>query len=184
MTAIFRTPTNRWQLAHANIEILLNTDYRSILNDVKFKRLIFTGPINTFFDNIHGPLPYRSLRFEFTTLDIERHQEVGTVNYPNDHDYTRITEQKYLSGQALGCTTLVKEFPQRHVEGETEPYYPIPRPENRERYNLYAKEAEKLNGSVLFAGRLADYKYYNMDQAVARALKVFEDETTSAAAMR
>jgi len=171
----------RKQLAHPNIEVLLNTDYRSILTDVKFNRLIFTGPINTFFDNLHGPLPYRSLRFEFTTLNVERHQEVGTVNYPNDHDFTRITEQKYLSGQTLPRTTLVKEFPQPHVEGETEPYYPIPRLENRERYNLYAKEAEKLNGSVLFAGRLADYKYYNMDQAVARALKVFEDETTTAA---
>jgi UDP-galactopyranose mutase len=162
-------------LDHPKIHVLLQTDYREILTDVKFNRMIFTGPINTFFSDLHGPLPYRSLRFVHTTLDTEWHQEAAVVNYPNDFDYTRVTEQKYLTGQTTAKTTLVKEYPQMHVEGETEPYYPIPRPENRELYGLYVKEAEKLNGSVLFAGRLADYKYYNMDQVVARALKVFED---------
>lgn len=165
----------RRQLTNPNIHLLLQTDYRRIMDEIKFNRMIFTGPINTFFSDIHGPLPYRSLRFELTTIDADRHQEAGTVNYPNDYDFTRITEQKYLSGQTLPKTTLITEFPQAHTEGKTEPYYPIPRPENRELYNLYAKEAGKLNGSVIFAGRLADYKYYNMDQAVARALKVFED---------
>ena len=158
------------------IHVLLQTDYRQILADVKFNRMVFTGPIHKFFDNAHGPLPYRSMRFEHTTLDTEWHQEVAVVNFPNDYDFLRITEQKYLTGQTAPKTTLVKEYSQMHVEGENEPYYPIPRPENRELYALYTKTAEKLNGSVLFAGRLADYKYYNMDQAVARALKLFEEE--------
>jgi UDP-galactopyranose mutase len=166
----------RRQLDHPNIHVLLQTDYREILGVIKFNRMAFTGPINTFFSDMHGPLPYRSLRFELTTLDTEWFQEVGTVNYPNDNDFTRITEQKRLSGQTLPKTTLVKEFSQAHEEGVTEPYYPIPKPENKDLYNLYAAEAKKLNGSVLFAGRLGDYKYYNMDQVVARALKIFEDE--------
>jgi UDP-galactopyranose mutase len=170
-TALFQK-----QIEHPNIQVLLQADYRNIINDVKFSRMIFTGPINTFFSNIHGPLPYRSLRFEFRTLDTERHQEVGTVNYPNEYDFTRITEQKYLTGQTLPKTTLVTEYPQAHVEEVTEPYYPIPRPDNRLLFERYEAEAAKLNGSVVFAGRLADYKYYNMDQAVARALKVFQDD--------
>ncbi|HYL76310.1 MAG TPA: UDP-galactopyranose mutase [Bryobacteraceae bacterium] len=174
----------RRQLDHPNIQVLLDTDYRRILSDVKFSRMIFTGPINTFFDDLHGPLPYRSIRFEFSTLDVEQYQEAGTVNYPNDYEFTRVTEQKYLSGQTMPKTTLVKEFPQRHVEGETEPYYPIPRPENRETHSRYLQEAEKLNGSVLFAGRLADYKCYNMDQAVGRALRVFEEVATGSSAER
>ena len=159
---------------HPNIKVLLNADYREIIDDVRFNRVICTGPIDTFFDYQHGELPYRSIRFEFENLDIERHQEVGTVNYPNEYDITRITEQKYLSGQTLPKTTLVKEFPQAYVPGKNDPYYPIPREENRDRLNLYLKEAEKLNGTVLFAGRLGDYKYYNMDQAVIRALGIFE----------
>ncbi len=174
----------RRQLDNTSIHVLLQTDYRKILGDVKFNRMIFTGPINTFFSDIHGPLPYRSLRFEFTTLDAEKFQESGTVNYPNDYDFTRITEQKYLSGQTLPKTTLVREYPQAHVEGVTEPYYPIPRPENRDLYELYAREAGRLNGSVIFAGRLADYKYYNMDQVVARALKIFEQDIFGEGAAR
>ncbi len=174
-TALFQK-----QIEHPNIQVLLQADYRNIINDVKFSRMIFTGPINTFFSNIHGPLPYRSLRFEFRTLDTERHQQVGTVNYPNEYDFTRITEQKYLTGQTLPKTTLVTEYPQAHVEEVTEPYYPIPRPDNRLLFERYEAEAGKLNGSVVFAGRLADYKYYNMDQAVARALKVFQDDVAGA----
>ena len=162
---------------HPNIKVLLNADYREIIDDVQFNRVICTGPIDTFFDYQHGKLPYRSIRFEFENLDTERYQEVGTVNYPNEYDITRITEQKYLSGQTLPKTTLVKEFPQAYVPGKNDPYYPIPREENRDRLNLYLKEAEKLNGTVLFAGRLGDYKYYNMDQAVIRALGIFEKIT-------
>ena len=101
---------------------------------------------------------------------------MGTVNYPNEYDFTRITEQKHLTGQRLPWTTLVVEYPQSYQLGKNDPYYPIPREENRERYALYENEARRLKRTVLFAGRLADYKYYNMDQAVARALRVFEKE--------
>jgi UDP-galactopyranose mutase len=163
-------------LNHPNIQILLQADWRSLEGQVRFNRMIYTGAVDEYFSNLHGPLPYRSLRFENTTVDQEWFQEVGTVNYPNEYAFTRITEQKYLTGQKLPKSTIITEYPQRHVPGETEAYYPIPRPDNREQYNLYLKELEKLNGTVIFAGRLADYKYYNMDQAVARALKVFEDE--------
>lgn len=163
-------------LAHPNIKILLNADYREVINDIKFNRMVYTGPIDTFFDYMYGELPYRSLRFHFETLDQEQYQEVGTVNYPNDYDITRITEQKYLSGQTSPKTTLVMEYPQAYVPGKNDPYYPIPREENRERYDLYLKEVQKLKGTVIFAGRLAEYKYYDMDQAALRALSLFEKE--------
>lgn len=166
----------RKMLAHPDIMVLLNTDYRAVINDIGFNRIICTGPIDTFFEYIHGELPYRSLRFQFETLDQEGYQEVGTVNYPNEYDFTRITEQKYLSGQTLPKTTLVMEYPQPYVAGQNDPYYPIPREENRELCNLYLKESQKLNGTVLFAGRLAEYKYYDMDMAVTRALSLFEKE--------
>ncbi|WP_017317894.1 UDP-galactopyranose mutase [Mastigocladopsis repens] len=169
----------RRMLAHPNIKVLLNADYREVINDIKFNRMVYTGPIDTFFDYMYGELPYRSLRFQFDTLDQEHYQEVGTVNYPNDYDITRITEQKYLSGQTSPKTTLVMEYPQAYVPGKNDPYYPIPREENRERYDLYLKEVEKLNGTVIFAGRLAEYKYYDMDQAALRALSLFEKEVAN-----
>jgi UDP-galactopyranose mutase len=166
----------RKMLAHPNIKVLLNADYREVINDIKFNRMVYTGPVDTFFDYMYGELPYRSLRFSFETLDQEHYQEVGTVNYPNEYDITRITEQKYLSGQTSPKTTLVKEYPQAYVPGLNDPYYPVPREENRTLYELYLKEASKLNGSVIFAGRLAEYKYYDMDQAALRALSLFEKE--------
>ncbi|MDF5717741.1 MAG: UDP-galactopyranose mutase [Rhizonema sp. NSF051] len=166
----------RRMLAHPNIMVLLNADYREVINDIKFNRMIYTGPIDTFFDYMYGELPYRSIRFQFDTLDRDYYQEVGTVNYPNDYDITRITEQKYLSGQTSPKTTLVMEYPQAYVPGKNDPYYPIPREENRERYDFYLKEVEKLNGTVIFAGRLAEYKYYDMDQAALRALSLFEKQ--------
>lgn len=166
----------RRMLRHPNIRVLLNTDYREIVEEVKFDRMIYTGPIDAFFDYMHGPLPYRSLRWERLTVDEERYQEVGTVNYPNEHDYTRITEQKYLTGQQAPKTTLMIEYPERYVPGGNIPFYPIPQPQNRELYNRYLAEARKLTKAVVFAGRLADYKYYNMDQVVARALSAFEKE--------
>ena len=174
----------RRMISHPQIKVLLNTDYREIIDDVKFDRLVCTAPIDTFFDYMYDELPYRSIDFEFETLDCERYQEVGTVNYPNEYDITRITEQKYLSGQSSPKTTLVKEYPQAYVPGQNDPYYPIPRQANRDRFNLYLKEASKLNGTVLFAGRLGDYKYYNMDQAVTRALGLFAKEIAQPVAQR
>ncbi len=163
-------------LNHPNIKVLLNTDYKEVIDDISFNRAVCTGPIDAFFDYAHGEMPYRSIDFRFETLDQAFYQEVGTVNYPNDYDITRITEQKYLTGQVSPKTTLVREFPQAYIPGRNDPYYPIPRAENRDRLSLYLKDAKKLNGSVLFAGRLGDYKYYNMDQAVIRALGIFEKE--------
>lgn len=161
---------------HPNIKVLLNTSYHEVIDEISFDRAVCTGPIDEFFDYVHGEMPYRSLDFRFETLDQEHYQEVGTVNYPNDYDITRITEQKYLTGQVSPKTTLVREFPQAYIPGRNDPYYPIPKLENRDRLSLYLAEAKNLNGTVLFAGRLGDYKYYNMDQAVTRALGIFEKE--------
>ncbi len=163
-------------LHHKNIRLLLNTDYQDIANDVQCERMIFTGPIDVFFGHIHGELPYRSLRFHFHHNAQEMIQTVGTVNYPNEYDFTRITEFKHLTGQRFMGTTYVEEYPQAHIHGETIPYYPIPKEEYKVLYRKYHAEAEKLKGKVIFAGRLADYQYYNMDQAVARALSLFEKE--------
>jgi UDP-galactopyranose mutase len=171
-------------LSHPNISVLLDADCRDVADCIRFDRMIYTGPIDEFFDYSYGPLPYRSLSFEHETLHEEWHQEVGTINYPNDFKFTRITEQKYLTGQKCNITTLVREYPQAHRPGQNEPYYPIPRGENGELYGHYADAAEKVKDTVIFAGRLADYKYYNMDQAAGRALSVFEKEIAKGARSR
>jgi UDP-galactopyranose mutase len=168
-TEMFRKMVN-----HPNIDIQLNMDYHKIISNLKFNRIIYTGPIDSFFDCIHGDLPYRSLIFELINHAMEQYQEVAQVNYPNEHAYTRITEFKHLTDQKNVSTTVAVEYPQAYTKGKNEPYYPIPKEEFRKQYNKYFEEAEKLNGTVLFAGRLADYQYYNMDQAVGRALSVFE----------
>ena len=132
--------------------------------------VVFTGPIDEYFDFRFGALPYRSLQFEHRHLaEVEQFQPVGTVNYPNDHLYTRITEFKHLTGQQHSGTSIVREYP----SAEGEPYYPIPRPENNDIYRKYADQA-KLETGVFFVGRLAQYRYYNMDQVVAAALKTCE----------
>ncbi|MBI2873868.1 MAG: UDP-galactopyranose mutase [Firmicutes bacterium] len=166
----------RRMVVHPRIKLLLGYDYHDIWKDIQFDNLVYTGSIDSFFSNIHGELPFRSLRFDFNTLEQEFYQEVATVNYPNRFDFTRITEQKYITGQVVPKTTLITEYPQRYMPGHNEPFYPIPRVENEKVYQLYKQEAKKLKGSVIFAGRLADYRYYDMDDAVARALSVFEEE--------
>ncbi len=152
-------------LDHSNISILLNTDFKDIQNEIKYSKIIFTGPIDYYFDYKYGRLPYRSIRFEFVTYNMEYYQPVATVNYPNDYDFTRITEFKYFTGQKSDKTTIVKEY----STSDGEPYYPIPRRENRELYQLYRQEAEKL-GNVRFIGRLGLYKYANMDIVVKDAM--------------
>jgi UDP-galactopyranose mutase len=170
-TALFRRI-----LSHPNIKLLLGTDFKEVKGQVHFNRLIYTGPIDEFFEYLHGPLPYRSLRFEFVNLQKPWHQKVAQVNYPNEYEFTRIIEFKHLSGQTyLPHTTIAYEYPESYEPGRNQPYYPVPREENEERYQLYLKEAKKLK-TVIFVGRLGDYRYYNMDQAVARALEVFEKE--------
>ena len=156
-------------LAHPNIRILLNTDYRDIVEEVKHRELIFTGPIDEFFHYRYGKLPYRSLHFDHQTHDRPLYQPAPVVNYPNEHAYTRITEFKYLTGQEHPKTSVVFEYPR----SEGDPYYPVPRKENAELYQSYKELADSLD-HVHFTGRLATYKYYNMDQVVAQSLSLFE----------
>jgi len=166
-------------LSHRNIRVILGLNWRELPKSVRYRRIIFTGPIDEFFHYMHGPLPYRSLRFEFEHAAADFAQDVAQLNFPSSHAYTRITEFKHLTGQKIAGTTLAREFPQPHVPGRNEPFYPIPREQNRSIFEKYRNEASKLAGQVIFTGRLADYQYYNMDQVVARALSVFEQEVAA-----
>ncbi len=155
-------------LDHPNIKILLNTDYREIVGLIPYREMIYTGPIDAFFDYRYGPLPYCSLRFQHETHTTPVYQSAPVINYPNDYAYTRVTEFKYLTGQEHTKTSIVYEFP----EAEGDPYYPVPCPENAALYKRYKALADATAG-VTFVGRLATYKYYNMDQVVAQALAVY-----------
>ncbi len=151
-------------LKHKNIKIKLNTDYKGIVNKIKFDKIIYTGPIDYFFDYKFGKLPYRSLRFEWKNYKKEKYQDAAVVNFVESKPkYTRMTEYKYLTGQQNNSTTISKEYSKQ----KGEPYYPVPTKENRMKYLQYKKETEKLK-NVYFVGRLAEYKYYNMDQIVER----------------
>ena len=158
-------------LSHPKIDVWLNTDYREVRQHVRFGHLIFTGPIDEYFDHCFGRLPYRSLRFEPETLPQEYFQPAMQVNYPNDHDFTRIVEIKHARGQKLPSTTIVREYPQNFGPGH-EPYYPIPALDAKALYSKYAERAA-LEKNVSFVGRLATYRYYNMDQIVGMALAEF-----------
>lgn len=159
-------------LSHPNIKIMLNTDYKEIVDVIPYKTMIYTGPIDAFFNYCYGRLPYRSIEFRFETHDAEVFQSTGTINYPNEHPYTRITEFKYLTGQKHPKTSIVYEYPR----AEGDPYYPIPRPENAEIYKKYQSLANAMTNTY-FTGRLATYRYYNMDQVVAQSLSLFEKLT-------
>jgi UDP-galactopyranose mutase len=160
----------RNMVSHANISILLKTDYKDVVDSIVYDDLVYSGPIDYFFDFLHGKLPYRSLRFEFQTLETEYFQPVAQVNYPNDYDFTRITEYKRLTGQTHQKTTVAYEYPTETGE----PYYPVIAPENLGVYEKYKQEAERLH-RVWFVGRLAEYRYYNMDVVVARALEAAQE---------
>lgn len=159
-------------LKHPNIHISTSTEYRDVKNSNA--KVFFTGPIDEYFDYQFGALPYRSLRFRFFTAPIANVQPVGTVNYPNTHAYTRITEFKHLTGEISDVSVLVEEYPQAYEPGKNEPYYPIPTSDTAEKLKPYEAAARALEGKVWFAGRLGDYAYYNMDQACGRALALFE----------
>ena len=160
-------------LSHKNIEIVLNTDYKDIVEDVKFDKMIYTGPIDYFFDYQFGKLPYRSIKFEWETLEQIYFQKTAQVNYTgNDVKFTRVVEHKYLSGQKDNKTTISREF----ATFDGEPFYPIPNQKNRKIYKKYKNESEKLT-SVIFLGRLAEYQYYNMDQVVANTLYEHKTKT-------
>ena len=156
-------------LDHPNIERLLGTDWRDVKDEIDADHIIYTGPVDEYFDFRFGKLPYRSLRFEHRTLDQEQFQPVATVNYPDEAvPYTRITEYKHLTGQEHPQTSITYEYP----SAEGDPYYPIPRPENQALYKRYEALADATPG-VTFVGRLATYRYYNMDQVVGQALAAF-----------
>ncbi len=162
-TAMFRR-----MLDHPNIEVRVGTDFRDV-PDALWRNLVYTGPIDEYYGHRFGPLPYRSLRFEFETLPVEWYQPVGTVNEPDASvPYTRTTEFKHLTGQPAPVTSIVREFPR----AQGDPYYPIPRPETAALYDRYRTLAD-AEDATWFVGRLATYRYYNMDQVVGQALATF-----------
>jgi UDP-galactopyranose mutase len=154
-------------LDNKNIKILLNSSYDEFKADITYDKLIYTGPIDHFFDYKFGKLPYRSLDFELEFIKKEFYQDYSQINYPNEYDFTRIVEYKHVTGQVSPNTTIVREYPKSNGE----PYYPIPAKKNKALYDKYAREAEKLK-NIYFLGRLANYKYINMDQVVCDALKL------------
>ncbi len=158
-------------LTHPNIELRLNTDYKDLKGD--FKRVFYTGSIDEFFNYKYGQLPYRSVNFKMETYDREYYQSNSVVNYPCNYDFTRIHEYKYYLNDKSDKTVIAKEYSESFELGKNERYYPIPKPENTALYNKYAEEAKALK-NVYFLGRLGDYKYYDIDKAVLRAIELFE----------
>jgi UDP-galactopyranose mutase len=156
-------------LDHPNIDLLLGVDYADAEKVYPHEHLVFTGPIDEYFDHRYGKLPYRSLRFVHETKDVEQVQPVAVINYPSeDVPYTRVTEYKHLTGQSASQSSITFEYPSE----EGDPYYPIPRPENQALFKRY--EALALaQRDVTFVGRLATYRYYNMDQVVGQALATY-----------
>jgi UDP-galactopyranose mutase len=156
-------------LDQKGIELELGVEFEDARREAVYDRLIFTGPVDEYFDFRYGKLPYRSLKFRHETLDQEWFQPVGTVNYPNEATpYTRISEYKHMTGQTVGKTSITYEYP----SAEGDPYYPVPRPENQALYKKYETLARETP-NVDFVGRLATYRYYNMDQVVGQALATF-----------
>ena len=155
-------------LDHPLIDVRTGTDHHN-LDNVTWDRMVWTGAIDEYFGNCYGPLPYRSLRFEHEIIDTPEYQAVGTVNFPSEEiPWTRISEFRHMTGDSNAQTSIVREYP----SAEGDPYYPIPRPETQalyKRYELLARESD-----TIFVGRLATYRYYNMDQVVAAALTAFE----------
>lgn len=156
-------------LDHPNIKVLLNTDFREIEGVIPFRHLIYTGAIDEYFQYRFGRLPYRSLRFEHELVPTAQFQPVAQVNFPQHQPFTRIVEHKHLTGQEHRFTTITYEFP----TSDGDPYYPVPSPDAAELYQLYAQYAE-ANTDVIFAGRLGNYRYYNMDQVIGQALAIFK----------
>ena len=157
-------------LDHSLIDVLLSTDFSAVRDRVRYGHVVYSGPIDEYFDYCFGKLPYRSLRFLHETHDQVQFQPVAVVNYPNETvPYTRITEYKHLTGQTHPRTSISYEFP--CADGD--PYYPVPRPENAELYRRYRALAQD-HPEVTFLGRLGTYKYYNMDQVVGQALALYQ----------
>lgn len=167
-------------LNHKNIKVRLNTNYKDLpKNEIKeFKAVFYTGAIDEYFDYQYGELPYRSLKFDIRTIDKEYYQSSVVTNYPNDYDFTRITEHKYFLDEKSNKTIISVEYPQAFSLGKNERYYPINNEKNDKLYNKYLRESKKLE-NVYFFGRLGDYKYYNMDLAAERVFELFEKSKNS-----
>ncbi|HIE07862.1 MAG TPA: UDP-galactopyranose mutase [Desulfarculaceae bacterium] len=167
-------------LSNPDIELQLNTSFTEIckfkngkilLNNSNFDgKLIYSGPADMLFQHKFGHLPYRSLHFEFESLEQIFYQPKAVINYPNDHDFTRIIEAKHLTGQKSPTTTICREYPQQHLPRQNEPYYPLFTDESKQQFELYKSHADEYNNLIL-AGRLAEYCYYDMDDAVKNALE-------------
>lgn len=168
------------------VELRLNTEYRDILDSVEYRHMVYTGPLDEFFDYQLGHLPYRSLRFEresFTPQQLQERvaisgrsglwQPAVQVNYPNEEAFTRIVEIKHVTQQVCENTTIVREYPESGGPGK-EPFYPVPNPQTHELRRRYLELAGSKE-DVSFIGRLATYRYYNMDQVVALALQHSEE---------
>jgi UDP-galactopyranose mutase len=177
--------------AAKHTKVLLSTDYREIKKFIKFKHIIFTGAIDEYYNYNFGRLPYRSLRFEresFNPSQLKARSSISNsinfwqpslqVNYPNDHDYTRIIELKHVTKQQSDHTTIVREYPMDY-NLDSIPYYPVPTPSSQLLYQKYL-ERSKIEKNVSFVGRLATYKYYNMDQVIGMALTEFDKLQTNA----
>lgn len=184
-------PTNGYtkifenMLNHKNIKLMLNTDFKEVceISESGFKlmgsdfngKIIYTGQIDELFDYKFGDLPYRSVDMKFETVDKEYYQDATTVNYPNDYDFTRITEFKHIHPSNTEKTTILKEYPKEYIKGKDTPYYPIFTDKNQANYNKYLEYSKNFENLIL-VGRLAEYKYYDMDDIVERALNVFNKE--------
>ena len=174
-------------LNHPNIKLMLNTSAKEILEltDDKIKlmgmpsdgKVIYTGLLDDLFDYKFGELPYRSVDMRFESIPKKDYQDAATVNYPNNYEFTRITEFKKVHYADVPNTTILKEYPQPYKRGENTPYYPIFTEKNQEMYAKYAEEAKKYNQLIL-VGRLAEYRYYDIDDMVERALQIYENEFT------
>ena len=159
-------------LDNPKIKVKTNTDYKDVKGD--FKRVFYTGALDEFFGYKYGELPYRSLYFDVQTINREYYQNAVVTNYPNDYDFTRITEHKYFLDEKSDKTVISIEYPQKFENGKNERYYPISNPNNQALYEKYMQDARKIE-NLYFLGRLGDYKYYNMDLAVERAIKMYEE---------
>ena len=173
-------------LGHPNIKVMLNTDYKELLGfemdtgKVYFEgkvfhgKIVYTGMIDALFHFKYGHLPYRSLDLEFETVNKTHFQKTATVNYPNDYDFTRITEFKHIHPVQTDKTVILKEYPKAYASNKDIPFYPVFTQKNRKLYEKYTKEAQRFE-NVIFVGRLAEYRYYDMDDVVRRALDIFEE---------
>lgn len=155
------------------IDKKFNLDFRDVPDKDSYDRILYTGPIDELMDYRFGPLPYRSVRFRLETHDCEHYQDNAVINYPNNYDFTRIHEYKYYLNDRSDKTVIAKEYPEEFVIGRNERYYPVPSDDTAELYRKYHEAAEKEHPNISFLGRLGDYRYYDMDKAVARSMEVY-----------